>query len=96
MTTSSVRPSCIAGELTRKYRGVEFTFTFIMDENIPKGIFAFGPDPPSRHPQNSYARSSTDFAIDVFSLYQILRIWKFITMSDEKEGKTSSWTVFNS
>ena len=94
MTTPSVRPSCIAGELTRKYRGVEFSFTFIMDENIPKGIFAFGPDPPTRHPQNSYAQSSTDFAIDVFSLYQILSIWKVITSSDEKEGRTPSWTVF--
>ena len=94
MTTSTVQPACIAGELSRKYNGARFRFTFIMDQNSPKGIFAFGPDPPIRHPQNSYAQNSTDFAIDVFSLYQILRIWKVITISDEKEGRTPSWSVF--
>ena len=96
MTTTTIQQqSSFIGELTRTYNGARFSFTFIMDQNSPKGIFAFGPDPPSRHPGiYDYTQNSTNFAVDAYSLYQTLKIWKGITDRDQKDGRTPSWTVF--
>jgi hypothetical protein len=80
---SITNQSSFVGNIRKEFEGILLNFTFIMDKNSPKGVFAFaklnGDGTSERAYQDAiyeYTHNSTNFAIDAYSLYTVLEKWQ--------------------